>query len=397
MNRLLHLGLGNFARAHVMDYTQDAGGWAVTGVSMRSATIRDGLKAQDFDYTLRIHGEGDKRIHVIDKVIVAPEEGQAVIDAIADPNVQVITMTVTEKGYHLDADGLLDLADPMIAREVRGDPPTTAIGFLANGLGKRATPVTVLSCDNRESNGDVLGRAIGDFIDAAGLRMTAEVRFPNSMVDRITPATTDRLRQETGDPMAVPTEAFREWVIEDFFVGARPIWPGVQYVEDVKPHEARKLRMLNGAHSYLAYAGLLRGHTYVHEAIADPGLRRNAQALMMEAAQTLDPDVQEQAEGYAAALLSRFEIPEIAHALRQIAMDGTQKLPYRVIATLRDRTRRNLPSPALTSALSAWVTFCRKEVAEGLALQDPMAEDIARDANAPALLKLIGAEDISVE
>ena len=178
-------------------------------------------------------------------------------------------------------------------------------------------PVTILSCDNRVGNGDALRQAVQQFAQAAQLNIDWRLaRFPNAMVDRITPATTDRIRQECKDPMAVPTEAFREWVIEDNFAGPRPDWPDVQFVQDVRPHELRKLRMLNGAHSFLAYAGLAQGYQYVHEAISDPDLRRQALSLMMEAGATLPQDIQDQVPAYAQALLRRFDNTELAHRLR---------------------------------------------------------------------------------
>ena len=193
--------------------------------------------------------------------------------------------------------------------------------------------------------------------------------------------------------MAVPTEAFSEWVIEDRFAGPRPDWPGVQWARNVAPHEMRKLRMLNGAHSFLAYAGTLRGHTYVHEAIADPILRDTAQALMIEAVETLPREVQDQAVPYAQALLDRFANPNLQHRLRQIAMDGSQKIPIRILATRRDRG--TLESPALDQALEAWVAFVRAEVAEQRPLDDPRSQDLVAacqiDTPESALRALIGA------
>lgn len=394
--RILHIGLGNFARAHLADYTQDAGGWQVTGVSLRSPTVRDGLRAQGYCYGLAIQGQGVKKIDVLNDVLVAPEAPGAVLAQIADPNVHIISVSVTEKGYHLTPDNLLDLDDPLIAQDLSGEGPQTVIGFLARGLAARETPVTVMSCDNRANNGDVLKAAVVNFSAEARLNMgQVKARFPNSMVDRITPATTDALRAETGDQMVVPTEPFREWVIEDHFAGPRPHWPEVVFTKDVAPHEMRKLRMLNGAHSMLAYAGTLAGYQFVHEAMADATLRAQARALMQEAARTLSPEMQQIAPGYADALVARFDNPHINHGLRQIAMDGTQKLPYRMIDSLRALDR----APALAAGVRAWIAFCRAEVAAGRALQDPQAEVIAEvigsGGSDAQLLALIGAEDLA--
>ena len=394
MGRIVHLGLGNFARAHLLDYTADAGGWDVLGVSLRSPRIRDGLAAQGFAYDLCVQGEGVKRIRVLTGVLVAPEDPGAVLEALRQAD--IISATVTEKGYHLNPQGMLDLEDPAIRSDLTGQGPATLIGFLAHALAERRRPVTVLSCDNRAGNGDALNAAVLRFAEVAGLGIDrAKLRFPNAMVDRITPASTDALRQISGDPMAVPTEAFREWVIEDGFAGPRPDWPGVTYVQDVAPHELRKLRMLNGAHSFLAYAGLARGHCHVHEAVSDPVLRAAASRLMAEAAATLPDTVRGMADDYAKALMARFDNPELQHRLIQIAMDGSEKVPYRLVATLRDARGA---APTVASGLRAWIDFCVSQTRAGVALDDPRAAALAEASRATdparAILSLIGAEDV---
>ncbi|WP_299651421.1 mannitol dehydrogenase family protein [uncultured Tateyamaria sp.] len=374
MPHILHLGVGNFFRAHAAAYTQDSAGWSVTGVSFRSGTIRNGLAAQGFAYSLVIKdadGTTIKPINCITNMLVASEDPQAVIDAIASDRFDVITLTVTEKAYGLGPDGRLDMNAPDTRADVNG-AGATVLGTLARGLALRTTPVTVLCCDNLPENGAKLAQAVRDFATASNLQVPDQITFPSCMVDRITPATTDAIRDEANDPMAVPTEAFTEWVIEDRFAAARPDWPGVQWVNDVTPHEMRKLRMLNGAHSFLAYAGILRGHTYVHEAIADPDLRSTTLALMAEAAETLPGEVQKQTEAYAKALIQRFENPNLHHSLRQIAMDGSQKMPIRILSTLTERQGKS--SPALNQAIDAWVGFVRAEVAAARPLDDPRAE-----------------------
>jgi fructuronate reductase len=394
MPRILHFGVGNFCRAHLAWYTDHSPGWQITGVSFRSSTIRDRLAAQNFAYALVISdaaGSKVERITCLTDMRVVAENPLAVIDAVADPSVEVITLTVTEKAYCLGSDGTLDLDSSAIRGDLNGGP-LTPVGALARGLAKRATPVTVLSCDNLPGNGRKLRMAVAAFAKAARLRLPATVTYPSCMVDRITPATTDAVRAEANDQVAVPTEAFTEWVIEDDFAATRPDWPGVQWVADVTPHERRKLRMLNGAHSYLAYAGLLAGHIFVHEAIADPVLRAGAADIMAEAAATLPPAMQGQAGAYAKALIARFENPNIRHRLQQIAIDGSQKLPIRIMATLADRTG---PSPALNAAITAWVAFVRREIAAGRPLDDPLSERIALACGSPdpdtALRQLIGA------
>lgn len=384
MPRILHFGLGNFARAHLADYTQDAGGWDIVGVSLRAGTVRDGLAAQGFAYDLDVQGQGIKRIDVLKDILVAPENPDAVLGQITAPRVQVISATVTEKGYHLDGNGVLDLQETVIRDELAKKAPRSLIGYLAHGLAMRTTPVTVLSCDNMPGNGDRLGAAVQRFGRCAGLSINfGHITFPNAMVDRITPA--------SAQPDVVHTEAFREWVIEDRFAAPRPHWPDVQFVQDVAPHELRKLRMLNGAHSYLAYAGCLAGYVHVHEAINDAQLRKSARDVMDQAALTLPQAVQGQAEGYADALIARFENPQLAHRLRQIAMDGTQKLPYRLVAPLRARGT----SGAAGLGIAAWMQFCH---AQNGAVDDPQHAQITTALRAAdprkALLALIGAADL---
>lgn len=377
MKTLLHFGVGNFFRAHGAE-TMAKAGWGVIGVSLRSGAVRDGLAAQGFRYTLAVMGHEVKHIAAIRDVLVAPENPAAVLDAIQ--RADAISATVTEKGYHLGADGRLDLKDPAILADLAGGP-TTLIGYLARGLARRAEPVTVLSCDNQSGNGSTLRDAVHTFAKAAGLQVSKTHAFPNSMVDRITPATTDALRKDTGDPMAVATEPFREWVIEDTWAGNHPDWPDVQWVSDVAPHELRKLRMLNGAHSFLAYAGLGKGHAYVHQAIADPELRAQTHDLMAETARTLPAEIN--AETYAKALIQRFENPHLNHALIQIAMDGSQKMPYRIVEPLRELGE----APALQRALDAWTGF----VLNAETLDDPKADALLAAKTPEQVLRVIGA------
>lgn len=410
MTQILHFGIGNFHRAHQAYYTQDSG-WGIVGVSLRSAGIRDKLRPQGFDYTLAIKeaaGVSYDTIDVIRDVIVAPEDPARVIAQVADPATQIISMTVTENGYCLDGAGQLDLHHPDIASDLASEHPKSLIGFLARGLAARwaanEAPVTVMSCDNLPENGAKLRSAVLAFACAADLDIGEALdrlaTFPNAMVDRITPATTDTLIREvakatgTNDRAPVETEGFSEWVIEDRFATDRPGWAkrGASFVADVAPFEARKLRLLNGAHSFLAYAGQRAGHTYVHEAIADPELRRAVKTLFAQAASTLPEASRADWEDYADALVRRFENPALNHALAQIAMDGTLKMPIRwgaVIAAAPDS------SPYIAGA-AAWVQVVHGQVARGERPADPSADHLVRvcagvdsaDQAAPALLDL---------
>lgn len=393
MPRILHLGFGNFHRAHQAFYTQranDLGGthWHITAVSMSRRDLKGALKPQGYAYSLGLRGpEGltVDQITVHDEVLVAKDDPQAVLNCIADSDTQIVTLTITEKGYGLGADGRLDLSNPVIRADVEQGTSKTAIALLARGIAIRSatdTPLTVISCDNLSDNGALLKRATAEFALAAGLDVAdyiqSSVRFPSTMVDRITPATTDAARAEiadvTGvkDPEPVITEVFSEWVIEDDFATARPDWDqvGVVISKEVEPYEARKLRLLNASHSLLAYGGLQRGHTYVHEAVSDPVLRPKVDALWVEAVETLPAAIQPSCAEYCKALIDRFMVPEIRHELRQIAMDGSLKLPVRLISAAQDRKAKGRPSPAILDAVAAW--FAHAEA--GAITSDPSAD-----------------------
>lgn len=390
MPRVLHIGVGNFFRAHQAVYTQGAGGWSITGVSLRSPAIRDDLAAQGFDYALAIRdaeGERLERITVLDDILVAPEAPEAVLTALADPEVAVVTITVTEKGYCLGPNGALD---PEAVAADLADGPQTLIGYLARGLARRDTPVTVVSCDNLSGNGRALSRAVRAFADLADLTLDFDaVTFPDTMVDRITPRAPADLSEyvaQVGLPAGAPvvTEGFTEWVIEDRFAGPRPAWEdaGATIVADVARFEARKLRLLNGAHSFLAYAGRNRGYDFVHEAVADPDLRRVCSAVMACAATTLRGFAQEEVVGYAVALLARFDNPALRHSLAQIAMDGSQKMPVRIAPVLSELHAQGGETGPHARALAEWCRFVVRETGAGRALDDPLAEALTQAANA---------------
>lgn len=395
MPRLVHLGLGNFHRAHQAWYTAEAarGGdqpWSIVGVAMRSPRLHDEMQASGWAYDLGILGtEGLRveRIAVHDEVLVAAEEPVRVLAALCDPLTAAVTLTVTEKGYHLRTDGRLDTEAPEIAADLASDAPRTAIGLIARALLDRhesgAPPLTILSCDNLSKNGQKLRGAVADYL-AASLAPSDAIHaatFPDTMVDRITPATTGdiaaRIADAAGRPVAAPvlTEAFTEWVIEDRAAGPLPDWAraGARTVPDVAPYERRKLLLLNGAHSALAYGGLLRGHTYVHEAIADPDLLMYVRALWSEAAPLLPEFAPGELQTYTAALLERFSVEGMAHRLAQIAMDGSAKLPQRILPILE---HHGFESPAAAQVLADWWTLLEKREAVGEPLDDPAAAEL---------------------
>ncbi len=413
--RIVHLGVGNFHRAHMAWYTARANAasgqdWKITGVSLRRSALRDALSPQGFAYTLEIQDgvlPRYERLEALEKVLVAPHDLPTILEALADSDCSIISLTVTEKAYCLrPSDRRLDLHHPEIRSDLDGQIPRTVLGVLAAGLDlrmRRGIPApTVMCCDNLPCNGRVLRQALLDYLSARPSALNAYVAektsFPCSLVDRIVPATTDELRDRvkaaTGfaDAWPVSCEDFSQWVVEDRFAGPRPAWEtaGVEFVKDTAPYEKRKLRMLNGAHSCLAYFGLLAGKTYVHEAVADPRLLDKARAVMTEASETLEGPVRETAPDYARALEKRFANTGLRHELRQIAMDGSQKLPVRILPPLQERLARGIPSPGLEGVLAAWAAFAVSELEAGRVLRDPAHERLknacARSTSPAAML-----------
>jgi fructuronate reductase len=405
---IVHLGLGAFFRAHGALYAAEAmaaagGDWGIVGVSLVRPDQRDRLEPQGFAYTaveLGPEGETPRVVEVVEDVLVAREDPAAVLAAMADPAVRIVTLTVTEKGYcHSPATGRLDRAHADIRHDL-GHPeaPRSAPGFLVRALALRRAagvpPFTVLCCDNLPDNGAMVRGLVLELAREVepGLAewIAAEGRFPCTMVDRIVPATKDedieRLAAKTGrlDLAPVMHEPFRQWVIEDDFVdGARPdlAAAGAQLVSDVRPFELMKLRMLNGTHSSLAYLGYLAGHETVAEAVADPPFAAFCRRLWAdEIIPTLEPPEGEDLAAYAEALLARYANPGIRHRTWQIAMDGSQKLPQRLLGTIADDLAAGRPCPGLTLAVAAWMQYVSGDDLAGrpIDVRDPLADRLAR-------------------
>lgn len=402
---IVHLGTGAFHKAHQAVYTDDAlqasgGDWMITGVSLRSPGVADTLNPQQGFYTLLTRGaEGTSAriVGSVGKVLVAPRERAAVLAALTNPHTRIVSLTITEKGYGLDAgSGGLDRNHPAIAADL-ADPASTqsAVGLIVAALQQRRNlghaPFTVLCCDNLPSNGKVLRRLTLEFAAARNgniiHHLESEVSFPSTMVDRITPASADRTFADalrlTGreDRAAVETEPFTQWIVEDDFVAGRPDWEagGALFVTDVAPYEKMKLRMLNGTHSMLAYSGFLAGHKYVRDVMADSDLALLVARHMGEAARTLEPVPGVDLDAYAAELRGRFGNPEMAHETWQIAMDGTQKLPQRLIEPAAIALRRGLPLDAYAFAVAAWMRYAlgMTDMGEIYTLRDPREAEIA--------------------
>lgn len=393
---ILHLGLGAFHRAHQAVYTDTAlqasgGDWGIVGVCMRSDSAARQLRPQDLLYTVWSRGLEEDRLQVVGSltgVIVAPEEPEALDAAFADPGIRIVTLTVTEKGYCLADDGWsLDTGLPAVRRDL-DEPLTaqTAIGMLARGLARRfeagGEPLTVISCDNLAENGTRLARVLRQFTEATypGILdwLDASVRFPCSMVDRIVPAMTSAGREQQAerlglwDEAAVATEPFSQWIIEDDFATGAPDWraAGAQFVDDIRPFEAIKLRLLNAAHSAIAYIGLLADRQTVADVMSQPRLRRFIERLMAtELAPALGTPAGFDLDAYRESLLRRFANPHLRHRCAQIAMDGTEKIRQRWLPTLRQ-----LPADSLLlRALAAW---CYYVLCTGREIDDPRAEQL---------------------
>ncbi|HZR72557.1 mannitol dehydrogenase family protein [Bradyrhizobium sp.] len=382
---IVHLGLGNFARAHLADYVEDAleagdRGWGVVGVSLQRPDQRDRLAPQDGLYTALQRDGSEVRPRIIGcvkQILVAPEDPAAVIRAMASEACRIVSLTVTEKGYCFDAgSGRLNFDHPTIAADLRDpDQPRSVFGLLAAALrarrAERLPPFTVLCCDNLPDNGRLVARLLDEFARAGDQALADWIAsrgaFPSTMVDRIVPATTDAdlaaAIEATGltDLAPVSHEPFRQWVIEDRFVGGnRPALEkaGAQFVDDVAAYERLKLRMLNCAHSALAYLGCLAGYATIRDAAADPVFRKFIFDLWREeiipvvrAPDGVDP------HQYADTVMHRFDNAAILHKTTQVGSDGSQKLPMRLLPTVRERLERGAPIARVAHVVAAWIRY----------------------------------------
>lgn len=398
---VVHLGIGAFHRAHqamYFDALMAAGerDWKITAASLRSPNVSEQLTPQAGLYTVVIR-DGDKQTsqvcHAVDQVLVAPQNPKALIEAMVEPSVALVTLTITEKGYCIDpASGALDRSNPDVQADLDSlDRPRTAPGFILAALDERrrsdTPPFTVLSCDNLPENGKRTRHAILTMAQAVDPELALWIRdhvaFPSSMVDRIVPATTDadieHFRHAAGyiDLGMVKTEPFCQWVVEDNFCNRRPPLEtvGVQMTEDVQAWENAKLRLLNGAHSALSYLGNLAGHEFVHQAINAPGFEKYIDLLWDEAQTTLEPIEGFAPKDYRTQLKARFKNAALEHQTYQIAMDGSQKLPQRLLNTIRARLAAQQPFEALSLGVAAWLRWQSgvNEQGQPYVVQDPLA------------------------
>lgn len=430
---IVHLGLGAFFRAHGALVIEDAiratgntdsGDWGIIGASLRSADIRDRLAPQDWAYTavdMAPDRETRRSVSVLRDVLFAPGDPAALLAAMADPAVRIVTLTVTEKGYcHVPSTGMLDPDHPDIRHDIASDQPKSAVGYLVRALAMRRdrglAPFTVMSCDNLPDNGRVarsVTTGLAQRIDP-GLAdwITREGRFPATMVDRIVPAVTEesiaRLADAAGvlDQAPVFHEPFLQWVIEDSFVGgARPAFEraaGVTMTADVAPFERMKIRMLNGTHSSLAYLGYLAGHESIADTVADPAFCAFiAHVWSAEIIPTLTAPDGVDLQAYADDLLARYRNPAIRHRTWQIAMDGSQKLPQRLLGTIADNAAAGRPCPGLCLAVAAWMRYVGGVDERGgpIDVRDPLAarlKALSDDASTPeaTVAALLSVEEV---
>ncbi len=417
--RLLHLGLGNFFRAHAAWYTEhaaDAEAWGIAAFTGRSAKLADELSAQDCLYTLVTRaGDGD-RFEVVSSLsrAHAAAEHEAWLAHFASAGVAAVTITVTEAAYLRGDGGGLDAGRPEVAADIaalRADPTApvrTVPARLLAGLAARrradAGPVALVPCDNVPGNGAIVAEVVGDLAERVDPDLAAwlgdAVSVVTTMVDRITPRTAPQdlaaVLEGTGrgDRSPVVTEPFHEWVLSGAFPAGRPRWEdaGAAFTDDVEPFEHRKLWLLNGAHSLLAYAGSIRGHTTVAEAVADDTCRAWVGQWWDEAAAHL-PQRAEDIAAYRAALLDRFANARMHDRLDRIAADGSQKLPIRIVPVLRaERQAGRMPEGA-ARVLAAWVCHLR---GIGAPVTDARADDVLPLAAGPlreAVPRVLGALD----
>ena len=408
---ILHIGVGNFHRAHQEFYTNEllnmAGNrtWGVTGAMLlpQDRPVFEALKGQGCEYTLtECAADGRRvcrRIGSLCDVVFGPDDPQAVIDLIGNCGTRIISLTITEGGYNIDpATGEFDIDNPAVRADLTADVPTTVFGYMAHGLNMRrhrgCGPVTVLSCDNLRHNGTTARRAFMTFFEAFDPELArwaeSNVTFPNSMVDRITPATTpedvERLNRENGTHDAAPVmcEDFIQWVIEDDFAAGRPSWQraGVEFTSDVAPYENMKLSLLNASHTMLAYPAILSGYRRVDHAVHDARLARLVRQFMdLDMTPYVPAPEGVDLERYKDTLMKRFANAAVSDQVARLCADGLSKFPVyitpKLIAMLRDgKDTRRLAY--LLAAYRHYLRQGRDDDGAELTINEPMMTEMDR-------------------
>jgi fructuronate reductase len=404
--KIVHFGPGAFFRSFVASLIDDVNQrdvekWGIIAVSLNSEDTFNKLSSQDLLFnalSMSNEKKAIQQVSLISDFFVAKKDGQSVLDALSDEQIEIVSLTITEKGYHYDLDKKeLDFGNQNVIYDL-GSPeyPKTVVGFLVAGLRKRflnnKVPFTILSCDNLPNNGAIVKKIVLAFAQKIDLSLaewiSKEVSFPSSMVDRITPATKDQdiinFAEEYGvyDPALVVHEEFFQWVIEDKFSSARPKFElaGIQMVSNVELHEKMKLRCLNGTHSALAYLGYLAGCNTIAECASHAIMVNYIQYLWeKEIIPTLETPEGEDLNDYCSELLQRYQNPAIEHRTWQIAMDGSQKLPQRILETVSDLLKHQRNFQGLALAIAAWIKYVTGIDLNGevIDVRDPLAKDLA--------------------
>jgi mannitol 2-dehydrogenase len=411
---IVHVGVGGFHRAHQAVYLDDllhrpdARRWGICGVGLlpHDARIRDVLKAQDCLYTVverSAAGDRGRVIGSIVDVLLAPEAPEAVLEKMAAPECRIVSLTITEGGYYVNqGTGEFDAGHPDIRRDLANPhAPSCSFGYLAEALDRRRArglaPFTIQSCDNLQGNGDIARRM---FLAFARLRdptltqwLQAEGAFPNAMVDRITPATTDEHRALVRDKLGIDDgwpvvcEPFRQWVIEDRFPLGRPAWEevGAQLVADVHPYEMMKIRLLNASHQALCHIGMLLGYRFAHETMADADLRRLVERMMeVEVTPLLPPVPGVDLPSYKRTLIERFGNPTLRDQLARIATEASARIPKFVLPSILEQLERGGPIRALSFTVAAWFRTLTAvdDAGRPIPINDPMADELVKRARA---------------
>ena len=404
--KIIHFGPGAFFRSFVANLIDDVNqkdveNWGIIAVSLYSEATFNKLAGQDLMFNALSLSRGKKQVQQVSSIsdfFVAKKQGIFVLDALSDEQIEIVSLTITEKGYYYNSGKKeLDFENQNIIDDLANpEKPKTAVAFIVAGLRHRylngKTPFTILSCDNLPNNGAVVKKIVLDFAQKTDPDLanwiSKEVCFPSSMVDRITPATDEQdilnFADEYGvhDPALVLHEEFFQWVIEDKFSSARPKFElaGIQLVSNVELHEKMKLRCLNGTHSALAYLGYLAGNNTIAECVSDATMVNYIQYLWeKEIIPTLDTPQGENLNDYCSKLLERYQNPEIEHRTWQIAMDGSQKLPQRILETVSDLLKHQKNFQALALAIAGWIKYVTGTDLNGktIDVRDPLANDFA--------------------
>lgn len=401
---IVHIGLGAFHRAHQAVFTQKAiektfGAWGIVAINLRSAEPVNALQEQDGLYSVITRSaEGDKAdiIGVTVDWILAADRGGDVLAYLSSPDTRIVTLTVSEKAYGLDpVTGGLDLQHPAVSADIANpQAPTGVVGFLVEGLVRRRErgllPFTVLCCDNLPSNGHVVRRLVLEMAEKRDPELARWIddngKFPCSMVDRIVPAATEETRNRAKsllgveDRLAIETEPFMQWIIEDDFVSGRPRWEagGAVFASHVEPYEKMKLRLLNGSHTLIAHLGILHDLEFVRDVMAVPEFVQKVERHMEVVVATLDPVPGIDLPLYSKQLLERFANPTIAHRTEQIALDTSQKLPQRLLSATVETLASGKDASAFAYVVALWI----KSIHKRGDLDDPRKTDILAAAAA---------------